>query len=124
MKNNKNNSINFDVNHIIKSARLKLGITQSELAKKIGISPSAIGMYEQGRRIPDYDTLLKLCKVLKIPIYNIFLQKEVFNADSILKFIIENLNSNNDAILNNNILDQQKKNSIAYMLNLILNDNK
>lgn len=61
-------------------------------------------MYEQGRRIPDYDTLLKLCKVLKIPIYNIFLQKEVFNADSILKFIIENLNSNNDAILNNNIL--------------------
>ena len=118
MKNEKNFGKKF------KTARIKLGMTQSELASKVGISKSAIGMYEQGRRNPDYGTLLKLCKILKIPIYNIFSQNEVFHTDSILKFIIENLNNNNDAILNNNILDRQKKNSIAYMLNLILNDNK
>lgn len=47
----------------IKELRKKAGMTQSELAAKLGISPSAVGMYEQGRREPDSETMLKLCSV-------------------------------------------------------------
>lgn len=46
----------------IKALRKELHISQAELAKKIGMSASAIGMYEQNRRIPDNETLLKFSK--------------------------------------------------------------
>ncbi len=47
----------------IRELRRQLNITQSELAKKLGVSPSTIGMYEQGRRKPDNETLLELCGI-------------------------------------------------------------
>ena len=50
----------------IKELRKKSGMTQYELAKKLGISASAVGMYEQNRRTPDNETLLKLCEVLGV----------------------------------------------------------
>lgn len=31
------------------------GYTQAQLGKKIGVTASAIGMYEQGRRTPDFE---------------------------------------------------------------------
>ena len=50
----------------IKELRKNSGMTQSELAKKLGISPSAVGMYEQGRREPDSEMLLRLCEVFSV----------------------------------------------------------
>ena len=50
----------------IKQLRKSRGITQSELAENLGISSSAVGMYEQGRRDPDDNTLLKLCSYFGI----------------------------------------------------------
>ncbi len=47
----------------IKELRKQCHFTQSHLAKLLGISASAVGMYEQGRREPDNETLLKLCEV-------------------------------------------------------------
>ena len=42
--------------------RLRTGarMTQSELAARLGVSASAVGMYEQGRREPQYPVLHKL----------------------------------------------------------------
>lgn len=48
----------------IRNLRRSRGMTQSQLADNIGVSPSTVGMYEQGRREPDSTTLKKLCKVL------------------------------------------------------------
>ena len=50
----------------LKVFRKQKKLTQSELAKKVGISTSCIGMYEQGRREPDQKTLIKICSVLEI----------------------------------------------------------
>lgn len=44
----------------IKEERLKKEMTQGELGKAIGVSSSAIGMYEQNRRQPDIATLIKI----------------------------------------------------------------
>ena len=46
----------------IKTLRQGKGWTQAELARRLHISPSAIGMYEQGRREPSVDTLVALSK--------------------------------------------------------------
>lgn len=48
----------------LKACRKKHDMTQRELASKLGVASSAIGMYEQGRREPDSDMLLKICSVL------------------------------------------------------------
>lgn len=47
----------------IKERRKQRHFTQSQLAKMLGVSASAVGMYEQGRREPDNKTLLKLCEI-------------------------------------------------------------
>ncbi len=40
--------------------RRSAGWSQTELARKIGVSPSAVGMYEQGRREPSAEILVQL----------------------------------------------------------------
>ena len=44
----------------LKELRQSKSITQSDLGKALSISPSAIGMYEQGRREPDAEILVKI----------------------------------------------------------------
>lgn len=46
-----------DFKNVFRKLRLAAGLTQDELAKKLGISRSRIGMYETGKREPDYETL-------------------------------------------------------------------
>ena len=41
----------------LKELRKENSWTQDELAEKLGISRSAVGMYEQGRREPDFEIL-------------------------------------------------------------------
>ena len=43
--------------HILKNLRKDRGDTQADLAKYLGISRSAISMYESGEREPDFETL-------------------------------------------------------------------
>lgn len=50
----------------LKRIRKEKKITQEELAKRIGVSRSAIGMYESGAREPDYETLEALADVFNI----------------------------------------------------------
>lgn len=45
---------------VFKSLRLSYKLTQDELAKALGISKSAISMYENGNREPDFVTLEKI----------------------------------------------------------------
>ena len=50
----------------IKEKREELGITQKELAEKIGISQSFLCDIEQGRSKPSIDTAVKLADALDI----------------------------------------------------------
>jgi transcriptional regulator with XRE-family HTH domain len=45
------------INDKLKELRAQRKLTQEELAKATGLKRSAIGMYESGRRKPDYETL-------------------------------------------------------------------
>ena len=51
-----------------KELREKNQLTQAELSKHLKISPSTVGMYEQGRREPDIDTLKKLSDFFEVSI--------------------------------------------------------
>lgn len=46
--------------------RVEKGWSQAELAKRIGVSASAVGMYEQGRREPSLMILVHLARELDV----------------------------------------------------------
>ena len=48
--------------------RKKRGLTQAELARSIGISRSALSLYEIEKREPDIDTLGKLSTLFEVPV--------------------------------------------------------
>lgn len=50
----------------LKQLRKELNMTQKELADKLGISRAAVGLYEQGKRNVDNDTLLKLSEIFNV----------------------------------------------------------
>ena len=43
--------------------RKSAGMSQAKLSARLGISPSALGMYEQGRRVPALDVLVAMSEV-------------------------------------------------------------
>ncbi|MBR2735511.1 MAG: helix-turn-helix transcriptional regulator [Clostridia bacterium] len=110
------------LNKTIKSARIRSGLTQKQLAEKINTSPSAIGMYEQGRREPNYDTLSKLCNALNLPVCDFLSEDDGFNMDKVLKYILKSLESEKNVFLNGELLNEQEKKNVAYVIKLILNE--
>lgn len=55
-----------DIGQNIKHYRTRCHMTQKELAEKLQLSPSAIGMYEQNRRMPDIGVLEELANIFNI----------------------------------------------------------
>lgn len=56
--------------------KLRGGTSREKVAKSVGISVSALGMYEQGRRIPRDEVKVKLAKFYGVPIESIFFTSE------------------------------------------------
>ena len=52
----------------IAALRRQAGMNQAELAKRLKISPSAVGMYEQGRREPSAEMLLAMARTLRVSV--------------------------------------------------------
>lgn len=50
----------------IAQLRKKHGMSQYELARSLHISPSAEGMYEQGRRTPSLDILIEMSEFFHV----------------------------------------------------------
>lgn len=46
--------------------RRRMGWSQAELARRVNVSPSAVGMYEQGRREPSLALTVALSRVLEV----------------------------------------------------------
>jgi len=58
--------------NIFKELRITNGMTQTEAAKKLGISRSTIGMYETGAREPDFKTLEKIADLFHVNVDYLF----------------------------------------------------
>ena len=50
----------------IAALRRDAGMSQAQLANALGISPSAMGMYEQGRREPSIETLVAMAQLFQV----------------------------------------------------------
>lgn len=52
----------------LKKLRNNQKLTQQELAIKLKVAPSTIGMYESGKRMPDADVLNKIADIFNVSI--------------------------------------------------------
>ena len=52
----------------IGALRRQAGLSQSQMADRLRISASAVGMYEQGRREPSADTLLAMAQLFGVSV--------------------------------------------------------
>ena len=52
----------------IAALRRSKNMSQGELARRLQVSPSAVGMYEQGRREPSAELLVRLARVLEVSV--------------------------------------------------------
>lgn len=50
----------------LRTLRLARSLSQSQLAKKIGVSVSMIGLYENSERMPSFETFLEISKVFNV----------------------------------------------------------
>lgn len=82
----------------IKKERENLKLSREDLAKKIGVSYSAIAMYEQGNREPNNEILLKMCEIFNCSM-------DYLMGKSEYKTKKEELNHYYKKIYNNALLD-------------------
>ena len=72
------------VNEKIKEERERTGWTQTELAKRAGITSSALSQIESGERYPSTIVLTKLAKVLSVSVDYLLGEKKEDDLSSIL----------------------------------------
>ena len=115
----------------IKKERENLNLTREDLAKKIGVSYSAIAMYEQGNREPNNDIMLKMCDLFNCSIdylmgnSNIRTLSSEENLNNIKKFYeekTENLIKNK--LINELITLNLNNSEIKNIINIVTSEKK
>lgn len=67
---------NVEIGKMIQTRRMARGMTQEQLASAIGVSASAIGMYESGKRKPKDAIVEALADVFNVPIWSILYRED------------------------------------------------
>lgn len=80
----------MDVGEKIKEERKKAGLTQSELAAKVGVASVTIGQYERGQREPRFLILKKISNVLDVPL------EKLLSIDDALEIASKRINNANE----------------------------
>lgn len=116
-------SIIFGTN--LKMVRQKFGLTQKQVARKFNVSTSTIGMYEQGRREPHYDLLMKISEETKISVSELLGIENKFHIkslsiDNTITDLIQFIKSHDKVILKGKVLNEDEIEHIVYVLKMIL----
>lgn len=53
---------------MIRDARIRSGMTQTELARKLNVKQGTVGAWEIGYSFPRPKSMVRLCEILKIPV--------------------------------------------------------
>lgn len=63
--------MNTNLNEQIKNLRMSRKLTLASLAEKLGVTTSAVAAYENGKRNPSFEVLIKLAQVFNVTIDNL-----------------------------------------------------
>ena len=69
------------IGKFITKCRKEKNMTQQDLADRLNVTDRAVGNWENGRRLPDYSIIEKLCDELDININELFYAKKIDDSD-------------------------------------------
>ena len=73
MKSNQiDTTIRKNIQANISKYRKKSGLSQAELAHKIGVKNSTVSSWERGANAPDIETLFSICKLFNVTVADMF----------------------------------------------------
>ena len=78
--------ISLEFGSKIKFFRENLGLTQKQLADMIGVTAVTITRYEQNKREPDINTLLKISTALNVSLLDIIQEKDTDSTSDLEKY--------------------------------------
>ncbi|MCI6880075.1 MAG: helix-turn-helix transcriptional regulator [Clostridiaceae bacterium] len=87
------------VNEKIKDARKAAGLTQKQLAEKLGVSAAMVAQYENGHRLPKVQTLKKIAYALNINVSDLLDDLEQNTLNPVAAHSTENGAISKDAFL-------------------------
>ena len=93
------------IGKFIAQRRKIVGLTQMQLAEKLGITDKAVSKWERGIAMPDTSIMLELCDILSISV-NELLSGEKIN--------MENSNQNNEKLLLDLAKELEEKNKTIW----------
>ena len=93
------------IGKFIAERRKSAGLTQMQLAEKLGITDRAISKWETGRAMPDTSLMLELCEILEITVNDLLSGEEIS---------MENKNQNNEQLLLDMAKELEQKNRTIW----------
>lgn len=69
------------IGKFIADCRKEKGLTQLQLAEKLGISNRAVSKWETGKSCPDVSLMLELCSVLEITVNELLSGERILMED-------------------------------------------
>lgn len=108
----------FNFGEVVRICMAKKGISQTELAEKIGINRRTLNNYLTDITRPDIDVLIKICQHLEIDV-NALLKLHENNHDDMII-----LNSDEYKIVSfyRSLPDEESRIKFMKILNFIIND--
>lgn len=73
------------IGRFILDCRKKKGLTQEELAEKIGVTSKSVSRWENGNTMPDYSLLKDLCQELDISVNELLSGEKIKEKDYVNK---------------------------------------
>lgn len=101
----------------LKMLWIKSGLSQAELAKAINVSPSARGMYKQGKLEPDFITFIAMCmKLQTTPDYILETEKRLkpnaIRFEELLDDFLENIRKNHRLLFDKHVMDKSTRENL------------
>ncbi len=105
----------------IRALRKREFMSQAELAEKIGVSASAIGMYEQNRRTPDNETLKEFCEIFGVTSDYLLGLSENYNYDvsDVLDDFTRKLSEQESLMFDGQPLTEEEKEQVFKVINYV-----
>jgi len=100
------------IGRFIHEIRMEMGMTQKELANKIGVSDKTISKWETGRGIPDTAIMSELCQVLGITI------NELLSGE---RLSVDNYSGKAEENMVNLLKDTETQNEKHKWFNIVMN---
>ena len=97
----------------LRNLRKKAGLSQREFAEKIGMSTSAVGMYEQGRREPEPQMLLKIAKVLQVTVEQLLEEEPTVELGEMVEAVLQNMMARENLTMDGRTLSEEELRTVS-----------